>query len=452
MYMENFRIMVVDEEKDGLHLIRKTLDNEGYSVKLASNVRDALNIFKEFKPHLIITELKVPNKGGISLIKSCKKINNEVNSIILTAYGNIEIAVESMKMGGIDYLTKPFDRNRLISAVKSACEKKTQMDNDSSFKVELEDDMPPLEIVFAGMEEMLDTIKKAASTDTTIMLYGETGTGKSLIAKVIHRLSKRKGPFIETSCAAVPENLLESEFFGYEKGAFTDASSLKKGKFEIAMDGTIFLDEVTEMNQSTQAKLLRVLEDGKFERLGGVNPIKTNARFICATNEDLKKEVARGRFREDLYYRLNVFPICLKSLRERKYDIPIFTNYFIRTISAAVGKKIACTDTGVLYNLISYHWPGNIRELRNVIERAIILTKSETIDISDISIPVKLEENALEGTLEEIEKRAIEHTLKKTAGHRKKTAELLGISLRTLQYKIKRYKLANNMQKLHFNA
>ncbi len=441
MSMENYRILIVDDEKSLLLLIRRIIEDEGYAVKTAYNGKEALKAAEIFKPHLIITDLKMPVMGGMALIETYKKVDSEADFIVLTAYGTIDTAIKSMKMGVLDYILKPLkEPDELRYAVRKAYERRRLIDENLVLRAELDKDMPPLEILFAGMEDRLEEIEAVAPTDATVLILGETGTGKSLIARVIHKLSSRKGPFVEINCASVPENLLESEFFGHEKGSFTGAVSSKKGKFELAAVGTIFLDEISEMHQAMQAKLLRILQDGTFERLGSNVTLKTNARVICATNKDLQKEVSHGKFREDLFFRLNVFPLKIKPLRERKPHLPVIKEYLVKTISSRIGKRITSIPEQAIKRILSYNWPGNIRELQNVLERAIILSRGEELDMKKVLLNEQIyPDNLFRGTLKDMERRAIEDALKQTNGNRKMTAEILGISLRALQYKIKEY-------------
>jgi DNA-binding NtrC family response regulator len=423
-------------------LLKRILDEEGYTVKTASNGDEALRVSRNFKPHLIITDLKMPVMDGMTLIERFKAFDTETDFIVLTAYGTIDTAIKSMKMGASDYILKPLkEPDELRHAIRKAYERRRLMDENLALKTELGKGMPPLDIIFAGMEDSLNDIKAVATTNATVLLSGETGTGKSLIAKVIHNLSGKRGPFVEINCPSVPENLLESEFFGHEKGAFTGAISSKKGKFELAMGGTIFLDEISELHHKLQAKLLKVLQDGTFERVGSNITQKTDARIICATNRDLYKEVSEGRFRNDLFFRLNVFPIEIKPLRERKAHLPLITEFLVRTISSRIGKKINRIPEKAMEKIISYNWPGNIRELQNVLERTVILSKGEELDMTKVLLDESPQNVMFHGTLKDLEKRAIEDALKQAGGNRKKTAQILGISLRSLQYKIKEYRL-----------
>ena len=442
MSRKNYRILIVDDERSFVLLLKRIVEDEGYTVMTAYGGSEALAVAQTFRPHLIITDLRMPDMDGITLIESYKQCDIYSDYIVLTAFGTVDTAVKSMKMGACDYIVKPLkEPEELRIAIRKVYERKQLIDENWALKTELDKDLPPFELIFAGMDELKKEIVAVAPTDATIMLTGETGTGKSLIAKVIHNISKRKGPFVEVNCASVPEHLLESEFFGHEKGAFTGAISPKKGKFEIASEGTIFLDEISEMYFAMQSKLLRVLQDGSFERLGSNMTKITNARVISATNRDLKSEVAQSRFRQDLFFRLNVFPLQLKPLRERKIYIPLIANYLVKTISQKMKKQIREISEQTMNRIVSYTWPGNIRELHNVLERAIILAQGEVLDIIKVNPDREEPESCFIGSLKKIEKKAIQDTLQHTGGKRKRAAEILGISLRALQYKIKDYRI-----------
>ncbi len=446
MSRENFRVLIVDDDESTRILFCRFLEKDAYTVKMASSGTEALQIARKFHPHLILTDLKMPVMDGLSLIEECKQLSGETDFIVVTAYADVDTAIKSMKMGVLDYILKPVkEPDEFRHAISMAYERRTLIDENFALRSELDKDMPSMEIVFGGMEELTDKIRAVAPTNSTVRLFGETGTGKGLISKVIHQLSGRKGPFVEINCASVPETLLESEFFGHEKGSFTGATSSKKGKFELATDGTIFLDEISEMHYAMQAKLLRVLQDRTFEKLGSNLTQITNARIVCATNKDLHKAISEGHFREDLFFRLNVFPLELKPLRERKSHIPVLTRYLVNVISARIGKKVSCTSDNPekdMKGLLSYGWPGNVRELQNLLERAIILSQAEELDLTGIfSGEARTNEKVYKGTLREIEKTAIEDTLERIGGNRKQTAEALGISQRALQYKIKEYGL-----------
>ncbi|RLD98964.1 MAG: sigma-54-dependent Fis family transcriptional regulator [Aquificota bacterium] len=440
MDKENFRILVVDDDKAFLLLMTSILKDAGYRVDRASSGEEALKKLRRFSPHLIIADLKMPGISGLELTEKVKEEHPEMEVVMITAYGTVDTAVRAMKLGAFDYITKPLkDPEELRQLVARVFEKQQLKLENQLLREQLSQDLPPMDLIFLGMEDLRQEVEEVAPTDATVMLYGESGTGKSLIAKVIHHLSSRKGPFVEINCAAIPENLLEAELFGYERGAFTGATSTKKGKFELAQRGTIFLDEISEMGPSSQAKLLRVLQDGSFERLGGLATIKTDARVIAATNRNLKEALKEKIFREDLYYRLNVFPIEIPPLRKRREAIPQLVRYLTATMSKRLGKEITEIPKKVMDTLVKYPWPGNIRELQNVIERAVILSKGGRL--APPRLEEEREEDFLEGSLKELEKKAIERALEKFGGNRKKAAEYLGISLRTLQYKIKDYGL-----------
>ncbi|MCX8069317.1 MAG: sigma-54 dependent transcriptional regulator [Thermodesulfovibrionales bacterium] len=448
MNNKSFKIMIVDDEKSFSSLLEMILSDEGYTVVSFNDPEEALREYLKFNPNLILTDLKMPKIDGIELINQIRSANQEIDFIVLTAFATVNSAVEAMKKGAIDYLTKPLKNpDELRKAVKNVIERQKLSNENKLLKSFQLSDVPPIDIIFSGIEEVLKDITDVSPTNATVMLYGETGTGKSLIAKVIHNLSNRQGPFVELNCAAIPENLLESELFGYEKGAFTGATTSKKGKFELADEGTIFLDEVSEMSLSLQTKFLKILQDKTFERLGSLETLKTNARIISATNRDLKILCSEKKFREDLYYRLNVFPIQIKPLRERRDSIKAIADYLVKTISLKLGKTPVPLDTGSIKRMMEYSWPGNIRELSNVIERAIIVNKANTLTITtlDDTKQINAEDNVFidEVNLNTIERLAIEKALKSTGGNRKEAALKLGISLRTLQYKIKDYKIGH---------
>lgn len=443
MSRENFKILVVDDEQSFLLLLSKILKAEGYAVTTTNSPEKAIELSKSLSPNLVITDLKMPGIDGITMMRL---IGSGPDFLVITAYAEVDTAVEAMKLGAVDYITKPLKSpEELRKTVFNIYERQRLRAENEFLKSTQVSEMPPLDVVFADMHKVLKDIQDVAPTNATVIIYGETGTGKSLIARVIHYLSQRRGPFVDINCAAIPENLLESELFGYEKGAFTGATSQKKGKFELADDGTIFLDEVSEMSLALQAKFLKILQEKSFERLGSVDTIKTNARVIAATNRDLKQMVAEKRFREDLYYRLNVFPIHLPPLRERKTALPKIADYLAKSLSARLGKPTMNLDELSMQRLRDYHWPGNIRELENVIERAIIVSKGQYISIPELDGSEgfgSTKDIESLGSLQELEKTAIEKTLALVGGNRRQAAQRLGISLRTLQYKIKEYGLS----------
>ena len=444
MEPNNFRILVVDDEIPLTSLLGRILTQAGYQVKSANSGIKALGTIGDFSPNLVITDLKMPDISGLDLLKKVRSERPEIDFIILTAYATVENAVEAMKEGALDYLIKPLkDPDELRMAVARVVERQTLMAVDTLWRNQLAEGLPPTDVIFAGMEEVWKEIQHVAKTDATVLLQGESGTGKSLVAKAIHHLSERKGPFVELNCAAIPETLIESELFGHEKGAFTGAIKTKRGKFELAQNGTIFLDEIGEMPLSAQAKFLRILQERTFERVGGTTTLNTSARIIAATNQDLMAGIREKRFREDLYYRLNVFPITLPPLRKRLEAIQVLTNYLVRSISTRVGKKVSEISDDTLKQIKSYKWPGNVRELHNVIERAIILSRDSRLTLPPLtdSLIEVTPESATKRlrSIRDLEKEAIEATIRETDGHRRKAAKILGISIRTLQYKLKEY-------------
>lgn len=431
----NTRILIVEDDLSFASFLRTILEDAGYSVNSFNDPEIALKNLGKFLPHLIITDLKMPKMDGITFIEKAKEVLPNSFFIVITAFGTIPSAVEAIKKGALDYITKPLsspdDFLEIIARAINSIDKKI-----FSKKEQMEDEIP-YEILFAGMQEVYKLVREVSKTDTTVILYGETGTGKSEIARAIHRMSGKRGAFVEINCASIPESLVESELFGYEKGAFSGAIKDKPGKIELAKDGTLFLDEIGELTLSVQAKFLRVLQDKTFERLGGLNSIKTNARFITATNRDLKKMIREGKFKEDLYFRLNVFPITIFPLRLRRDAIFKIAEYLIEKASLRLGKgkkKLSHSSKKIIE---TYDFPGNIRELESMIERAVILSENEEIELKpETGIYSEKKED-----LKTIEKKAIVEALKRTNGNKKLAASILGISLRALYYKIKEYGL-----------
>jgi len=431
--------MIVDDEKSFLLLLENILKDAGYEVKGYGDPVEALGAVTAFRPNLVITDMKMPGMDGMEVMREVKLRHADTAFIMITAFATVDAAVEAMKRGAADYITKPLrDPGQLREAVSGVYGKQGQTPGKTPLISGAPKGLPPAGIIFAGMEKTLQEVTDVAPANATVILYGETGTGKSLIARVIHQMSLRPGPFVEINCAAIPENLLESELFGYERGAFTGAVGQKKGRFELAQDGTIFLDEVSEMSMTLQAKLLRVLQERSFERLGSVSTVQTNARILAATNRDLKTLVEEKRFREDLYYRLSVFPISLPPLRRRGEHIALIAQHLLKTLSARLGREGLFLDEADLRALEGYTWPGNIRELENVIERGIIISKGSRLKLPEPEIFRSVTADDKED-MKSIERRAIETALEKAAGNRRRAAETLGISLRSLQYKIKDY-------------
>jgi len=430
---EDLKIMVVEDDASFASFLEMTLEEANYQVFIFYDPEEALLKLPDINPNLVITDLRMPKLDGITFIEKAKKLLPDTPFIVITAFGSIPSAVSAMKAGALDYLTKPLSSpDELIEKVRRYIKEKRQASTE---------DIPPLDVIFADMEELYEKLVEVAKTDATICLYGETGTGKSLIAKVIHKLSGREGPFVEINCAALPENLVEAELFGYEKGAFTGAVKAKPGKFELARGGTLFLDEISEMSLTVQAKFLKVLQDRTFERLGGIKPLKTDARFITATNSNLKELVRQGRFREDLYYRINIFSFYLPPLRERQRGLKRIVEYLIEKLSKKHGKPIRALSKSSWERLKNYPFRGNIRELENLLERAVVLSKGDFIEVE---LP-RAEEEAFSSSLssqeelriKELEKKAIIKALEVAKGNKSQAAKLLGISLKTLYNKLK---------------
>ena len=438
-------ILVVEDDELLRSFLTTILREDGYRVTEAGNGKEGLERFLAGAYDLVITDLRMPGLSGLDLLLTGKKEKPEARWIIMTAFGSIGNAVEAMKAGASDYLTKPFrDPEELRHVIRRVLREAEAEQTISLLSEELGKQFPPAGMIFLGekMQEVQRLVQEVAPTPASVMISGPSGTGKELVARLIHQWSPRKArPFIAVHCAALTETLLESELFGHERGAFTGAVAARKGRFELADGGTIFLDEIGEIAPSVQVKLLRVLQEKEFERVGGSQPISVDLRIISATNKDLKAETASGRFRDDLYYRLNVFPIHLPPLIERPEAILPLADYFLKKFATAFGKKIIGFSSTAGEALREYEWPGNIRELRNVMERAVILANKE-VEPRHLNIDFQTEK-ALpqEGLLQAGERELILKVLSEAGGNRKQAAQKLGISLRTLQYRIKEYGL-----------
>ena len=438
-------ILVVDDDRLVRSFISTILKEDGHRVEEAESGRSGLEKFQGADFDLVVTDLRMPDLSGLDLIREGRKLRPESRWIIITAYGSIGNAVEAMKVGASDYLTKPFGSpEELRHVVRRVLREADQEQKLSFLSEELGKQYPPSELIFLGktMGPVRRLVEEVAPTPATVLVAGPSGTGKELVARLIHQLSPRRdGPFVGVHCAALAETLLESELFGHERGAFTGATAMRKGRFELADGGTLFLDEIGDVTPAIQVKLLRVLQEKQFERVGGNRAVSVDVRIISATHRDLRSAVAEGRFRDDLYYRLNVFPIVLPSLKERSEAILPLAEYFAKKFGASFGKKIPGFTEDAKNALASYGWPGNIRELQNVIERAVILSAG-TIDASLLNLETESDRRDLaEGLLKSNERELIRKTLEETDGNRRKAAEVLGISLRTLQYRIKEFGL-----------
>jgi len=439
-------LLVVDDEKNMRFVVGRALTNAGHDVREAASGEEALKAIAAEVPDLALLDQRMPGMNGLDTLKAIMKEHPELPVIMLTAHGNVEDAVTAMKAGAADYLTKPFDVEELKLAVDKALRLRSLERQVDYLKGQLDRDYDTAGIVGASdqMKAVLDTVDRVAASDATVMIYGESGTGKELIAKAIHEGSARAcAPFIQLSCAALPETLLESELFGYEKGAFTGATDARPGRFELADTGSLFLDEIGDISLSMQVKLLRVLETMTFERLGSGKSITVDVRLIGATNRDLPALIKEGKFREDLYYRLNVIPLNMPALRERHGDIRLLATHFLQKY--APDKQLSSEALKVMEE---YHWPGNVRELMNTIERVAILSSGRVINPDDLPAEIRTGAGPAQGdfrlpaegvTLESVERQLIEQALARTAGNRTQAAELLGISRHTLLYRIEKY-------------
>ena len=440
------RILIVEDDPTFRGLLAAILEGAGHEVTQVGDGAEGLIKMKRESFDLVLTDLKMPNMGGIELFRASRADSTAPPFVLITAFGTVEEAVTAIKEGVSDFLTKPLkDPDTLRTLVQRLLESHRRERRLVALDAADLAGLPPLEILFAGlaMQEVRRLAGEVATTEASVLIGGESGTGKELLARYIHLTSLRKaGPFVAVNCAAIPENLLESELFGHERGAFTGASTARQGKFEMAAGGTIMLDEIGEMPLAMQAKLLRVLQERSFERVGGNKEMRANVRVLAASNRDLGKEAAAGRFREDLYYRLNVFPIVLPPLRDRRDALDELAGFFVRLHARNMGKKLSGIATSAMKTLRSYSWPGNIRELQNVIERAVILARGEVTATELPEILRSCQEGALRedsGILKEAERDAIIAALKGTAGNRRLAADRLGISRRTLQYRLKEY-------------
>jgi two-component system response regulator AtoC len=442
------RVLVVDDEEGIRSFISEVLEGEGLRVTQAPDGEAAARLLGRESFHLMLTDLNMPRMDGMTLLRKVRAEQPEMEVIVLTAHGTVETAVEAMKLGAFDYLGKPLsgpDELRLLAG--RALERRRLREEQLRLQAAT-DETPGMVGQDPAMLAMLAQLKKVAVTDATVLLLGESGTGKEVTAQMVHRESRRSsGPFVAVNCAALSETLLESEMFGHEKGAFTGAATVRRGRFELADDGTLFLDEVAELKPQLQAKLLRVLQEQRFERVGGTRTLAVDVRIVAATNRDLGEEMRAGRFREDLYHRLAVFPIRLPPLRERLGDVVPLAHHLLARVARQLGRPPFKVDEAAQAQLIQYAWPGNVRELANVLERAAILADGQIItkELLVLGLPhvaIAAPEPAsasADGTLEELEKQAIRRALAATGGNRKQTAARLGIGLRTLYDKLRAY-------------
>ncbi|MBI5027110.1 MAG: sigma-54-dependent Fis family transcriptional regulator [Nitrospirae bacterium] len=455
--MRKGSILVVDDERSQREILKTILEDEGYETYLASGGKEALKTFKEFRHDLILTDLKMPDMDGIELMDSIPEEPLQPAIIIMTAHRTISSAVEAIRKGAFDYLTKPLDKEELLIVLKRAMERMNLLKENYLLKQELISHFKLDNIIGNSlrMKEVFDLVKKVSSSHATILLCGESGTGKELIAKAIHYNSPRRTkPFTAINCAAIPENLLESELFGYEPGAFTGATSRKIGLFEAANGGTLLLDEIGDLQIPMQSKILRVLQEKEIRRVGGRENIRVDVRIVAATNKDLEREMKKGNFREDLYYRLKVITISLPALRDRIGDIPELTEYFISKFNKEFGKRIKDIREDALKVLMQYSWPGNVRQLESAIERAVLLGDGEWITVKDLpeeikrpilsagSIDIEIPEGGL--NFEEVEKNLLIKAMEMANGVVARAAKLLGLSYKTFWYRWEKFGLDEN--------
>jgi len=438
-------ILLVDDEEALCLAAEKILAKEGYHVTSVNTAADGLARFESNGADLLITDLMLPDLEGIQVLKRAKEIHPTVEVIVITGHGTVEKAVEAMRLGAYDFIEKPLDRAALVKAVSKAIEKQRLAEENRRLRDELQQQRGEDALIGTsdGMVAVKKLLRQIASTDVTVLIQGESGTGKEVVADVIHNLSQRRdNAIVKISCAAIPETLLESELFGYERGAFTGAAGSKPGKFELADDGTLFLDEIAEMSPQLQAKLLRVLQDGRFQRLGSVKDVQVNVRVISATHVDIHKAIAEGKFREDLFYRLNVVNVTVPALRQRTDDIPLLAEHFLKKYAARMQKSVHAIAPKAMEQLLHHTWPGNVRELENSMQRAIVVTPGDTIQMFQLTPPPSITASGeslgpsitipIGLPMAEAEDRIVAAALDQCGGDKEKAAKLLGISSRTL--------------------
>ena len=439
---------MVDDEVNARTALAELLRDEGYEVETAADAFKALGKYETFSPHVVVTDLKMPGMDGIELVKKIRAMEDAAAVVVMTAFGAVASAVDAMRSGAAEYLTKPLNFDELLVVLDKVFENQALRRETRQLRLRVRDRVAPSNIVGVSppMQRVFEVVDQVAPSRATVMISGESGTGKELVANAIHQRSPRvSGPFIKLHCAALAESLLESELFGHEKGSFTGAVARKDGRFSLADGGTLFLDEIGEISPSIQVKLLRFLQEHEFERVGGTQTLRVDVRVIAATNRNLVEEVAKGRFREDLYYRLNVVALEMPPLRDRRSDIPALAKFFLDRYTKENAKQIEGFAPETMELLIAYDWPGNVRELENAIERAVVLTTGSVIEARFLppNVRPRLTPAGMPvipgATLGDIERYAILETLKATGGSTSKAAELLGISVRTIQYRLHQY-------------
>lgn len=452
--MKNYSILIIDDEKSQRDILSGFLSKKGYKVYTAESGTQGLKLVKEKIIDIILSDFKMPEMTGIEILEEVSLINPNIGFVIITAYGTVENAVKAMRLGAIDYISKPVNLDELEILLNRIIENKNLLSENLLLREQLQEKNRISSIISQSskMEDVINLASRSANSRATILVMGENGTGKEVIARAIHYISSRNDkPFIAINIPALSENLLESELFGHEKGSFTGAEKLRKGRFELANGGTLFLDEIGDMSVSTQIKILRVLQEHQFERVGGSEPIEVDVRIIAATNQDLEKKIREGAFREDLYYRLNVVTIKIPPLRERKEDISMLVGHFIDLYCKENKRNKLEVSKEAFDMLMKYNYPGNIRELENIIERAVVLTRGDTITLNDLPIHLKgfkeelsrpvLGKGTLPEQVEAVEKELIYDALKESGGNQTKAGKLLGITERNLRYKLKKYNI-----------
>ena len=452
--MKKLNILVVEDGQSQREMLRDFLVTEGHTVAEAENGDTAIQSVLKGHFDMILLDYKMPGMDGMQVLKEVKKINPEIDVIIITAYGTIETAVEAMKAGAIDYITKPVEFDELLIHVDRVSERRTLIRENEILRQELSEKGVTMDkIVYQShkMDVLINMASRIAVSRATVLIKGESGTGKELLARLIHNLSPRSAKLISVvNCSALPESLLESELFGHEKGAFTGATARRIGRFEEADGGTLFLDEIGDISASVQVKLLRFLQEREFQRVGGNQTIHSDVRIISATNRDLESKVKEGTFREDLFYRLNVVVMDMPPLRERKEDVPLLIDHFLKRFAAENGKNVTGITSEARDLLLKYDYPGNVRELENIIERAVVISRNSVISVDDLPFDEdriypedagKKGEGLLRGSIEEMERKLILEAMEKSGDHQTKAAEILGISERMLRYKLKKYGL-----------
>jgi DNA-binding NtrC family response regulator len=450
-------ILIIEDEAKMRRLLELNLGDDGFKTVSAGDAETGLKLLASEPVHLVLTDLKLPGISGLEFLQNAKQQNPALPIVVMTAFGSVETAVEAMKAGASDYVLKPFSLAEMRMVVHKELDNSRLREENRSLREALGQKYshPNIVAISPKMQEVLATVERVAPTNSTVLLGGESGVGKDLIARAIHEKSRRaSGPFVKINSTAIPENLLESELFGYEKGAFTGATTSKPGKFELADKGTLFLDEIGDVPPAIQVKLLRVLQEREFERLGGTRTIKVDVRLLAATNRDLRAALEDGTFREDLYYRLNVVPIDIPPLREHKEDVPGLANLFLARFAKDSGReeKITGISPAAMQLLVSHYWPGNVRELQNVIERACALVLGSELDVGDIQLDSPRNRNNSstdrflpEGmTLDQWEDEMIREALKRAGGNKSQAARLLGLSRNALRYRLSKIGIDDN--------